>query len=160
MRKFKIFFSALSLMIATSCGLDVKPLVQVSDANYYSNPDQAYTALVGCYDGLQVVWASGVSLPVASEIFSDNAFGGTGNSDGFSYQMIDEFDKTRSTADQNTFQDNWSAYYKAVFRCNTLIGKLPQVNWGTTPQLQATYEAEARYLRAYLYFDMVRLWGN
>lgn len=160
MRKLKIFVGALSLAFATSCSLDVKPIVQVSDSNYYSTPDQAFTALVGCYDGLQVVWSNGVSLPVASEVFSDNAFGGTGNSDGFSYQMLDEFDKTRSASDQNVFSANWSAYYAAVFRCNTLLGKLDQINWGTTPELKSVYEAETRFLRAYLYFDMVRLWGN
>src|SRR5690606_26933821 len=86
--------------------------------------------------------------------------GGTGSSDGFGYQMIDEFDKNRSSADQNMFNDMWVDYYRALYRCNVLLGKLDQVEWRTDTQLKTTYEAEARFLRAYMYFDMVRLWGN
>ncbi|WP_448633371.1 RagB/SusD family nutrient uptake outer membrane protein [Pedobacter panaciterrae] len=91
---------------------------------------------------------------------SDNTFGATGNSDGFGYQMIDEFDKSRSPSDQNLYNGNWVLYYKALFRCNTLLGKLDQIEWGNDTQLRKTYESEARFLRAYLLFDMVRLWGN
>jgi hypothetical protein len=99
-------------------------------------------------------------LPVAAEVMSDNTFGATGNSDGFGYQMIDEFDKSRSPSDQNLYNGNWVLYYKALFRCNTLLGKLDQIEWGNDTQLRKTYESEARFLRAYLLFDMVRLWGN
>ena len=163
MKKLKIYFAALGLFTAVSCGdnfLDSEPITQVTDGNFYKTPKDAYTALVGCYDGLQIVWSDGISLPVASEIFSDNAFGGTGNSDGYGYQAIDEFDKGRSPSDQNLFGANWNAYYRAIYRCNVLIGKMDQIEWGTEAELRATYEAEAKFLRAYLYFDMVRLWGN
>ncbi len=163
MKKIKIYFAALGLFTVISCGdnfLDSEPITQVTDGNFYKTPEDAFTALVGCYDGLQIVWADGISLPVASEIFSDNAFGGTGNSDGYGYQAIDEFDKSRSPSDQNLFGANWNAYYRAIYRCNVLIGKMDQIEWGTDEELRATYEAEAKFLRAYLYFDMVRLWGN
>lgn len=144
----------------TDSFLDTEPITTITDENFYRTPDDAFRALVGCYDGLQTVWAEGISFPVASEVLSDNAFGGTGASDGFGYQMIDEFDRGRSTADQNLYQGNWAAYYRAVYRCNVLIGKMDQIEWGTDEALRATYESEARFLRAYLYFDMVRLWGS
>ncbi|KAA3439460.1 RagB/SusD family nutrient uptake outer membrane protein [Rufibacter hautae] len=150
----------LSLGACKDSFLEVDPITNVTDTNYFRTPEDAFRALVGCYDGLQIIWSEGVSLPVAAEIMSDNAFGGTGASDGFGYQMLDEFDRTRSPADQNLFGANWAAYYEAVFRCNTLIGKMDQINWTGSEQLRMAYEAEARYLRAFLYFDMVRLWGN
>lgn len=154
---------ALFLLVLGACKkdfLDSEPITQVTEQNFYKTPDDAYKALVGCYDGLQTVWTSGISLPVAAEVMSDNAFGGTGNSDGFGYQMIDEFDKSRSPSDMNMFGDNWAAYYKAVYRCNVLISKLDQINWDGNTVLRSTYESEVKFLRAYLYFDMVRLWGN
>lgn len=163
MKKLKIYMMALLVSVMSSCGdnfLDTEPLTSLTDGNFYKTPDDAYKALVGCYDGLQRVWSDGISLPVASEVFSDNTFGGTGNSDGFGYQMIDEFDKARSASDQNLFQGNWIAYYKAIYRCNVLIGKMDQITWGSNESLKSIYEAEARFLRGYLYFDMVRLWGN
>lgn len=106
------------------------------------------------------MWSEGIALPVAAEVMSDNTFGATGNSDGFGYQMIDEFDKSRSPSDQNLYNRNWVLYYRALFRCNVLLGKLDQIEWGKDTQLRKTYESEARFLRAYLLFDMVRLWGN
>lgn len=163
MKTFKIYILALTLLAAGSCSkdfLDTEDVTSATEQNFYKTPEDGFKALVGCYDGLQRVWGSGIALPVAAEVLSDNAFGGTGNSDGFGYQMIDEFDKLRSPADINTFGSNWSAYYKAIFRCNMLIGKIDQINWGANTTLKSTYEAEARFLRAYLYFDMVRLWGN
>ncbi|RAV99480.1 RagB/SusD family nutrient uptake outer membrane protein [Pseudochryseolinea flava] len=162
MKKLTIYLYALALLTMSACSdfLDKEPVVIASDVNFYKTPEDAYKALVGAYDGLQGVWANGMALPIATEVMSDNTFGGTGNADGFGYQMIDEFDKSRSTADQNIFQANWIAYYAALYRCNVLIGKMDQIEWGTKEELRPIYEAETRFLRAYMYFDMVRLWGN
>jgi hypothetical protein len=162
MRKLTLYTVLASALIAGACSnfLEVEPETMASGDTYYRTPEQANRALIGCYDGLQSVWGSGVSLPVASEVFSDDCFGGTGASDGLSYQLLDEFDRLRSPSDQNLFDNNWVAYYKAVYRCNVLISKMDQVEWGTSAGLRAQYEAETRFLRAYLYFDMVRLWGN
>jgi hypothetical protein len=163
MKKLSLYILVLSLLSLGACKksfLETEDVTTASEQNFYRTPEDAFKALVGAYDGLQQVWAGGIALPVASEVFSDNAFGGTGNSDGFGYQMIDEFDKLRSPADQNLFGANWSAYYKAVYRCNMLLSKMDQIDWKEQDALRKTYEAEARFIRAYLYFDMVRLWGN
>jgi len=162
MRKFNIYTVVVSLLVLSGCSdfLDTESYTTSTVENYYKTPAEAYSALVGCYDGVQALWSGGIAFPVASEVFSDDVFGGTGNGDGFGYQMMDEFDKGRSPSDQSLFNANWVNYYKAIYRCNILLGKLDQVNWGTDTSLKATYEAEARFLRAYMYFDMVRLWGN
>lgn len=151
-----------ALLVSGGCKdfLETEPLTSANEQNFYKDPADAYKALVGCYDGLQVVWSDGVGLPVASEVFSDNCFGGTGASDGLGYQMMDEFDRLRSPSDQNLFARNWVLYYQAIYRCNVLISKMDQIEWGGEASLRNTYEAEARFLRAYMYFDMVRLWGN
>lgn len=140
--------------------LDTEDVTSATEQNFYKNPDDAFKALVGCYDGLQQVWKDGIALPVAAEVMSDNAFGGTGNSDGFGYQMMDEFDKLRSPSDQNLFNANWINYYKALYRCNMLLSKMEQINWKGSESLRPVYESETRFIRAYLYFDMVRMWGS
>lgn len=162
MKTIKIYVLSLALLSVGSCKdfLDVEPITSVTETNYYKTPQDAYKALVGCYDGLQTVWGEGMSFPVASEIMSDNCFGGGGASDSYNYQMIDEFDKLRSPSDQNNFGPNWIAYYKAIYRSNVLISKMDQIEWGSDAALRDIYESEARFLRAYLYFDMVRLFGN
>jgi hypothetical protein len=163
MKTIKIGIMAALLLLTGACKksfLDVQPITTVTDENFYKTPADGFKALVGCYDGLQLIWSGGVSLPVAAEVLSDDCFGGTGNSDGYGYQALDEFDRARSPSDQNIFGLNWGYYYKAVYRCNVFLSKMDQINWGSDQALRNTYEAETRYIRAYLYFDMMRLWGH
>jgi len=163
MKTIKIYTIVALLLLSGACKknfLDVEPITTVTEQNFYKTPADGFKALVGCYDGLQLIWSDGVALPVASTVFSDDSFGGTGNSDGFAYQMLDEFDKARSPSDQNVFGKNWELYYKAIYRCNVLLGKLDQIEWGSNPDLRKTYESETRFIRAFLYFDMMRLWGH
>jgi starch-binding outer membrane protein, SusD/RagB family len=163
MKKLKLYIPVIVLLSLAACKkdfLNTEDVKTATEQNFYKTPDDAWKALVGTYDGLQRVWSGGISLPVAAEVMSDNAFGATGNSDGFGYQMMDEFDKLRSPSDQNLFGDNWSNYYKAIFRANMLLTHLDQVNWTGSESLRNVYESEARFIRAYCYFDMMRLWGN
>jgi starch-binding outer membrane protein, SusD/RagB family len=161
MKKINIYILAFSLFIMSSCSdfLNTDPPTTISDSNFYRTTGDAYKALVGCYDGLQIIWSSG-GLPVYAEVLSDNAFAGGGYYDGYGYSMLDEFDKSTSPSDQSMFGDNWANYYKAIYRCNVFLQKLDQIDWGTQPELRATYEAETKFIRAFLYFDMVRFWGH
>jgi len=162
MKRYRILAVALIAMISfNSC--DKFLTTELTDAkktseSYYQTPSDAYTALVGCYNGLDVIWNSGVAFPVASEVFSDNCFGGTGASDGYGYQMMDEFNKTVSPSDVSLFSNTWKGYYQAIYRCNTLINNIDQVQWGDSTSLKNQYESEARFIRAFCYFDMARLW--
>lgn len=163
MKKLKLYIPIIALLSLAACKkdfLDTEDVTNATEQNFYKTPDDAWKALVGTYDGLQRVWTSGISLPVATEVMSDNAFGGTGNSDGLGYQMMDEFDKLRSPSDQSMFVDNWSDYYTAIYRANMLLTHLDNVDWTGSESLRNVYESEAKFLRAYCYFDMVRLWGN
>lgn len=161
MKKFKIYTLALGAFILGGCSstfLDSEPITSLTDANFYKTTADAELAVVGCYDGLQILYQNGVAFPIASEILSDNCYGATGNSDGYGYQQIDEFDLSRSPVDVNQFNGNWVNYYKAIYRINVLLQKMDQIDWKDDLTLRNSVEAQARFLRAYCYFDMVRLW--
>ncbi|GJM64176.1 RagB/SusD family nutrient uptake outer membrane protein [Persicobacter diffluens] len=161
MKNFLIYLFVGSMCLsACSNFLDSEP-IWPSDENFYRTRQDAEMALVGCYDGLQLIYNAGVGTPLVTEILSDNAFGGTGNGDNYEYQMLDEFDLQRSPGHLNTFDENWKAYYKAIYRVNTLLTKMDQIDWGTEEDAELarlSIEAQARFIRAYCYFDMVRLW--
>ncbi len=164
MKKYKLITIALFALIAfNSCSdfltTELTNPVKTGDS-YYKTPSDALTALVGCYNGLDLIWNSGVAFPVASEVFSDNCFGGTGATDGYGYQLMDEFNKSVSPSDNSLYGPNWKAYYQAIYRCNVLLGKMDQVTWGDSIALKKQYKAEAKFIRAFCYFDMVRLWEN
>jgi hypothetical protein len=164
MKKLKLYIPIIALLSLTACKksfLDTEDVSSTTEQNFYKTPNDAWNALVGVYDGLQRAGSSGFGLSVvATEVMSDNAFGATGNADGFGFQMMDEFDKLRSPSDQDMFGDNWNVYYKGIYRANMLLSHLDQVDWKGNTALRKVYESEARFIRAYLYFDMVRFWGN
>lgn len=161
MKNTYLYIFCLCLLSLASCSLETEPYTQQTDENFYKTTDDAYLALVGCYDGMQVATGgAGKGVPVVSEIMSDDCFGGTGNSDKYDYAAIDEFDISRAPAEVDMFNDNWIAYYRALYRCNVLLSKMDQIDWKGDTALRNTYESETKFIRAYLYFEMVRLWGN
>ncbi len=141
--------------------LETKPLTGQTTGVYYTTADNAYEALVGCYDGLQ--WAissndGGNGLPVVCDAMSDLCFGGTGVPDKKNYRMFDEFDKSVEPSLVNEFEGNWINYYKTINRCNLLINNIGNIDWGDDKEIARNIEGEARFLRAYCYLDMVRMW--
>jgi hypothetical protein len=155
MKTYKIF-AALAFFGMVSCSddfLDREPFDQKSVDNFYRTPQDAFEGLVSAYDVLQS-GDYGHFIQV-SEIASDNAFGGGGKSDGFGQNYWDWF---RSENNHNATA--WAKYYRGIYRSNVLIANLENVEWGTQEELKLQYESEARFLRAFYYFDLVRMFGN
>ena len=161
MKRYRIIIIALIAIISfSSCKKFLKS--ELTDAvqttvTYYKTPSDAFTALVGCYNGLNLIYNSG-SIPAELEVFSDNSFGGTGTFDGYGWQMIDEFDKSVSPSDASFHSSLWKQYYQSIYRCNVLLQNIDNVVWGDSIALKKKYTAEAKFIRAYCYLDMVRLW--
>lgn len=162
MKRYKnstVGLMALAMLTLNSCKkfltTDLTSASQ-TDVSYYKTPSDAFTSLVGCYNGLDLIW-NGESLPVMMEVFSDNCFGGTGSSDGYGYEMLDEFNKTISPSDVAIHSAGWKGYYQAIYRCNVLLQHMDQIAWGDSTFLKRQYTAEAKFIRAFCYFDLVRL---
>jgi hypothetical protein len=168
MNKFKFYIATfgittLGLFSCSESFLDVEPMTSVTTENYYKTIDDAERALIACYDGWQVITSNfeGVSsFYLVSEMMSDECFGGTGNTDSKNSQIVDGFDISIDPSLSNIHNYAWTSYYAAIFRCNTLLQKLDQIDWKGDDQIRKRVEGETRTLRAILYFDLVRLLGN
>lgn len=163
MKRYRIIFVALIATISfSSCQKFLTSELTdpaQTDVSYYKTPSQAFTALIGCYNGLDLIYNND-PIPAELEVFSDNCFGGTGANDGFGWAKMDEFDKTISTSDISIHSGSWKTYYQAIYRCNVLLQNIDKVAWGDSIALKRQYTAEAKFIRAYCYLDMVRLWEN
>ncbi|MBP1618872.1 MAG: RagB/SusD domain protein [Bacteroidetes bacterium] len=162
MKKFQIYSFICAIAFALfSCAdgyLDTSSKTSLTEDEYYKTIDDAEMALVGCYDGYQrTVSDGGLSFYATSEVLSDNCFGGTGNSDGRNYQVLDRFDPSESSSDNDLFNTTWRSYYTAIARCNKLLNKLDDISWGDSTAIRPRIEGEARFLRAVMYFDLARL---
>lgn len=148
----------------TSCSesyLDVESKTESNTETFYKTEGDAYRALIGCYDGWRLTSsAPGVGFYMASEVMAYECFGATGNGDDRKYQAIDRFDIAEAPSFLSIHETEWSNYYAAVYRCNELIAHEEQIKWKEEGSMRGTYMGECRTIRAMLYFDMVRMWGN
>ena len=135
MKKLKYNILAVGLasasLLAVSCAdsfLDVDSKINSNTQNFYKTEADAWRALIGCYNGWrQTSTAPGIGFYVASTVMGDECYGGTGNSDGRNYQVIDRFDQSESPADLQMYSQDWKMYYQGVYRCNELISREGQI---------------------------------
>lgn len=149
-------FLALTLG-SISCSdsfLELEPKTGQVEANYYKTEDQALLALAAVYDAYAVQnWQF---VPTMSDIFSDDAFcGGSNISDMSQWQDMEMF---VMTPENNSSSDLWNRCYSGIYRANLYLQKQADIEW-KTEGLKARMEAEALFLRAYFYWDLVRHYG-
>lgn len=117
-------------------------------------------ALVGCYDGWQAtIGNEGLGMYLMAELASDQAHGGLGFSDAKNNNAIDQFDLSIAPSYNNLFDTDWKNYYKAIFRCNKIIMNEDVTQWNNADG-KGLVVGQARALRAILYFDLARLFGD
>ena len=151
---------ALALTSVASCSLDTEALTDLNDETAYRNQEAAEMALVGCYDGWQAtIGNEGLGMYLTAELASDQAHGGLGFSDAKNNNAIDQFDLSIAPSYNNLFDTDWKNYYKAIFRCNKIIMNENVTEWNNADG-KGLVVGQARALRAILYFDLARLFGD
>jgi hypothetical protein len=164
--RYYIYTGALALAIGVmaSCKksfLELTPDGQFLESNYYANPQQAFTALVAAYDPL-VTETGGLDGTYSDPLgplnsASDDCFaGGGGSSDVPAWQAINNYTMGPAVGPQGGF---WAINFQGVNRADVLLEKLPKVP-GMDDATLKRYTAEAKFLRAHYYFDLVRIFKN
>ena len=161
MKLKSIFYPAVGLLMTASllsCSkefIELDPLGQPLVDNYYSNEDEAFSGLVAAYDIMGKQSKTFENMITMMNAGSDDFFaGGGGPSDGTGIQSFSNY-----TIDPATIPGSfWNDYFQGVFRTNILLQKLPEVPMDDA--LRARFTAETKALRAYYYFELVRLFRN
>ncbi|SEW41161.1 RagB/SusD family nutrient uptake outer membrane protein [Chitinophaga arvensicola] len=151
----KIFAAIIITGLMSSCGksfLETLPINSITEEDFYKTPADAYQGLVSAYSVLN--WDGYGNIALSSEIASDNCFGGGGASDN----GWNQWDKSIKMNDLNSYA--WKKYYTGIYRANKLIQKIDAVDFKGDDATKKRYTAEAHFLRAYYYFDLVRMFGH
>ncbi len=147
---------AFLLLIVTSCSdfLDEGLEGTYSNATFYKTQNHAELALTGIYN-IAAFISNNNALWVFGDVASDDAIRGGKAGDFVDVQYIDDFNYTRS----NTALDMiWKHYYEGISRANYLLYYGPDIAMNET--LKAKLLGEARFLRAYFYFNLVNIFGE
>ena len=162
MKNLLYFISLFTIGIGlTSCDsfLDKEPLSQIIDesadtASVYTGAD-AETGIAAVYSGMKTSQSELFFLDhyVNGDAQSDNSYAGADNPDNF---QIDDY-KISST-NRNISRD-WKYFYGLIGTCNGVIERTPKAV-GLDAGRRDEIIGEASFMRGFLYFGMVQLWGG
>lgn len=147
-------------LLAAGCGdsfLDRKPIVGVTEENFYRTEEDAIAAVNAAYATLQYQLSpAGHFRWFWGDIMSDDSEkGGSGDNDVNDLLLLETF---RGTANTDLLESEWGANYEGIYRANVVLEKVPQIDMNQ--RLRSRILAEARFIRAWNYYNLVTMFGG
>ena len=155
MKKYIVPILAGSLLLA-ACEDDLNqiPLSSATTETFYASTTDFTQGINAVYNDLLTYPDRQLNL---SETRSDNLYaaspGGVRDWEG-----INDF---QSTIASNVYvAEAWLTNYNGIYRANVLLDQLDKNGAVLTDALRTRFEAEAKFLRGFYYFDLVRWFGQ
>lgn len=147
------------LMVASGCKkfLDRRPLTAIEDDLSAGNLEGQVFGLyasVKNYDDGQTF--GGIPWLGVHDFRSDDSEKGSDLADGA--EWVGVFDNFNYSKDFWATNFYWDGHYNVIFKCNQVLQVADSLNLTDAPS--QIYRAEARFLRAHCYFDLVRTFGE
>lgn len=138
-----------------SCDLDISPDSYIADSYFYQNQTEVNTAVIGCYGGMQapleVEWA-------LTELRSDNTRTNSTSSTNDSFLQLLALDLGTTDASNPNLRTYWEATYRNINNCNKVLAENSLLAVEDEAK-RRQYKGECLFIRAYHYFNLVRLFG-
>lgn len=151
--KISLFLLATSVLLGCSedfLEVESREDIEAEDRDENFTPDDFVTGVYGMF----TEWPYAFSYLGITEIISDNANKGSSPTDtGGDKDVLDALDFTSTSA---SLQQMWEHWYKTIGRANYAIAFAREEGGANSERLIA----EAKFLRAYTYFFLVRGWGD
>ncbi len=124
--------------------------------NFLRNETESEEYVNAVYANLQNSGLYGLYLIAFSEIQSDNTYDEVPANDDGNYGQLDQF----STIPNNAIVTAvWTQSYQAIQKANTVLNRIGSITYATDATKQARI-GEMKFIRALLYFNLVRLYGD
>lgn len=151
----KIIYILSIVFIFTGCTkdfLEIGPETNLNSQDFYTTQNEFNTALNATYAKLQSQVEFYVELVEWRSDNLDLSAPTAGTQDRYNINKFIE------TSANELIRDAWANYFNGILRCNVITDNLKSANFDENIKNQI--EAEARFIRALTYFNMVRLWGD
>ncbi|MBN1184013.1 MAG: RagB/SusD family nutrient uptake outer membrane protein, partial [Bacteroidales bacterium] len=135
------------ILLAGCVKLDVTPTDKFTDETYWTSPEKASSLLNMAYRQM-----NNPGLIFRNERLSDNLYNGYGNDD---VRVIGNGLANASTSLFNSF---WGDIYGGIKTTHTFLANIDRVN--IDQNLKERMKAEARFIRAFLYFQLTNWYGD
>lgn len=148
------------LVLTTGCKkdfLEVPPQAQQPSTQFWVTQDDATKAVNAMYANLRG-WTEVAFAPIAVEsLGSDDTETGSDPSDG-SVPFMNTYNNFSVTSTQGQLLDFWNGRFQTINFANQILDNVPKIAMDET--LKTRYLLEAKYIRAYAYFRLVRAFGD
>lgn len=156
MKKINKIIIVLSLIFAGACSdfLEEELVGEYSNATFYKTETHALLAVNSIYNIVSFI-STDNALWVFGDVASDDAVKGGLPGDQSDIQFLEEFNYSNN----NGFLEKmWQHYYEGISRANYLLYYGEDIEMD--PELKARILGEAKFLRAYLYFNLLNIYGE
>ena len=144
-----------SLLLATGCQKDLLDKTNPnapSTTQFWKTSDDAVKGVYACYSGVQQYACYGHSWQFitarSDESYSQSPF--------VELAIFTRFIQTNNNFFISSFA--WNDYYRTIYRTNQVLAHVPDISMDAT--LKKRLLAEARFVRALMYFDLDSFFGN
>ncbi len=157
MKKRLILPLVLVLLVPTACEnfLSVNPQSQLTQEAFPTTASDAGLATNAAYTAMRSWHYHSGGFPIL-DILSDDAHKGSNPNDGLN--TVGPYDNFTHSTTQDGLDRWWNGLYQGILRTNVVIEKVPSI--AMDAGLRDRYVAEAKFLRAVYYFDLVRAFGG
>ncbi|MCX2477005.1 RagB/SusD family nutrient uptake outer membrane protein [Pedobacter sp. MC2016-05] len=153
----------LVTVILVSCKkvVEVTPYSRFTTANFFKTVPEAYAATMGVYETMKSARTYGYHIPLLYDLENDMQFISPGNTAN-DFRDITQY---RYQASHPFLYSTWTELYAGIDRANLVIAAIPQMEKFTSGSDTEKADlnrllGEAKFLRAFYYSDLVRLWGD
>jgi hypothetical protein len=128
---------------------------QYPESEFYKTAEQAVLAINAAYEPLAFTTSNNNRLWVFGDVASDDAAKGGNPGDQADIEFIDQFNINSTNGNLASI---WALLYDGITRCNLVLSKVPAIQMDKN--LQNRILGEAKFLRAYYYFELVNIFGD
>lgn len=157
-KKLSLIVACSGLLTMPACKksfLDVPPQAKQPAVTFWKTADDATKGVNSIYANLRT-WGNTAFPALAVEsIPGDDAEKGSSVNDA---SYLNSFDNYTASSTEGQFGGFWEAQYQNINLCNQVLDNVPAISMDAS--LKSRFLAEAKFVRAYSYFRLVRAFGD
>jgi len=142
------FWCLLICFLFTGCvGFDISPTNKFTDDSYWTSQEKASSMLSMAYRQM-----NDPGRVLRDERLSDNLYNGYGNDE------VKVIGNGQANASTGLFDSYWKDVYAGIKTTHTFLANIDRVDMDEA--VRERMKAEARFVRAYLFFQLTNWYGN
>lgn len=152
------------LLISCEDFLERPPKGVFTDENFFLTPDAGFGSVVKCYKTLNDFYGYEAPRAELGNMATDDSE--KGGSDAGDRPFVSDLAHGRATASNQTLSNLWATMYTGIGNCNICLENIPTkpiIDAGGVPvtkEVKARYIAEVKFLRAFYYFELAKIFGG